>query len=288
MQTKYVLNGFPYLGKDDKKSDSQPLGEYVVLRLIEPYTMAGRNVTTDNFFTSIPLALKLLSKRTSLVGTIRGNKKGLPSLCKTKKDTMPRFSTVVYKTGNMSLTVYKSKPKKKVVILSTKHKSVVVAKKGKCLPESIEYYNSTKCVVDIADQMAKKYSVKSASRRWPLHVFFNILDFAGINAWILYKETTGINISRKRFLFYLAKELTEEWIETKTEKVPKNISGKEELLKTISEANDQILTRKWCQVGYCNNNKTKNMCYVCKKNVCGKCGTNKGYICKKCFANECM
>ncbi|CAD1479151.1 unnamed protein product [Heterotrigona itama] len=53
--------------------------------------------------------------------------------------------------------------------------------------------------------MVRKY--KSSSQRWPLQVFFNILDLAGINSWILYKETTGENISRKDYLFQLAEEL---------------------------------------------------------------------------------
>ena len=55
--------------------------------------------------------------------------------------------------------------------------------------------------------MAKKYSVKSGSRRWPLQVFFNILDLAGIIAWVLYKKTTGEQISRKDFMFQLVDEL---------------------------------------------------------------------------------
>src|ERR1043165_8175473 len=32
--------------------------------------------------------------------------------------------------------------------------------------------------------MACKYTVKDGSRRWPVQVFYNILDLAGINAWI--------------------------------------------------------------------------------------------------------
>ena len=38
--------------------------------------------------------------------------------------------------------------------------------------------------------------------------FFSILDLVRINSWILYKNTTGTNISRKDFLFRLAEELT--------------------------------------------------------------------------------
>ncbi|GFV84494.1 hypothetical protein TNCV_2481081, partial [Trichonephila clavipes] len=43
---------------------------------------------------------------------------------------------------------------------------------------------------DIANQMARKYSVKAGSRRWPVYVFYNILDLAENNSWILYQEVT--------------------------------------------------------------------------------------------------
>ena len=40
IQTKYVVDGFPYLGKNKK----QALGEFLVLKLIEPYSMKGRTI----------------------------------------------------------------------------------------------------------------------------------------------------------------------------------------------------------------------------------------------------
>jgi CO dehydrogenase/acetyl-CoA synthase gamma subunit (corrinoid Fe-S protein) len=100
---------------------------------------------------------------------------------------MPRFSFIFYRFDKSSLTVYKSKPDKKVLILSSKHQNVKVDSLSyKKLPETVSFYNKTKFGVDVTDQMARKYTVKSASRRWPLQVFFNILDLAGINSWILY------------------------------------------------------------------------------------------------------
>ncbi|KAJ8869912.1 hypothetical protein PR048_028921 [Dryococelus australis] len=45
-----------------------------------------------------------------------------------------------------------------------------------------KYYNATKFGVGLMDQMTRKYSVESASRRWRVHVFSNVLDFAYINA----------------------------------------------------------------------------------------------------------
>ena len=100
---------------------------------------------------------------------------------------MTLFSSNLYKSENCTLTVYKSKPKVKVLLLSTKHTGVRIEDSYKRVPETIAFYNKTKYGVD---QMACKYSVKARSFRWPLQVFFNIFDFAAINACILYKEYT--------------------------------------------------------------------------------------------------
>ncbi|KAJ8894099.1 hypothetical protein PR048_006709 [Dryococelus australis] len=76
------------------------------------------------------------------------------------------------------------KVNKNVILLSSLHLSVNIAENEKKTPETIQYYNATKFGVDIMDQMRRKYSVKSSSRHWPVHVFFNMLDSACINAWI--------------------------------------------------------------------------------------------------------
>ena len=131
-------------------------------------------------------------------------------MLKGKKDKMTLFSSNLYKSENCTLTVYKSKPNVKVLLPSIKHTSIQVEDNYKRVPETIAFYNKTKFGVDVIDQMAHKYSVKAGSFPWPLQVFFDILDLAAINAWILYKECTRSKISRKEFIFCLAKELTGE------------------------------------------------------------------------------
>jgi len=76
LNSKYCLNLKPYLGKDEDRVTS--LGTHVVMTLMEPYFGRGYNVTMDNFFTSVELAQKLLDKRTSLVGTVRPNRREIP------------------------------------------------------------------------------------------------------------------------------------------------------------------------------------------------------------------
>ena len=67
LKTKYVCNILPYLGKDHTRPRGERVSENVVMRLMEPFLDKGRNVTTDNFFTSLSLAKRLLSRKTTLL-----------------------------------------------------------------------------------------------------------------------------------------------------------------------------------------------------------------------------
>ena len=177
-----------------------------------------------------------------------------------KKDKMTLFSSNLYKSENCTLTVYKSKSNVKVLLLSTKHAGIQVKDNYKHVTEIIAFYNNTKFDVDIVDQMARKYSMKVGSFRRPLPVFFfffNILNSAAINTWILCKECTGSKISRKEFIFCQKSDAS-----------------------FLSLSTSEV--RKSCQVGYCKKNRSNNYCVYCKKIVCGKCTNKIQYICKKC------
>ena len=56
--------------------------------------------------------------------------------------------------------------------------------------------------------MKRLYSVKAASRRWPVHVFYNVVDMALINNWILFKQVCQSCINRREFIQRVTEELT--------------------------------------------------------------------------------
>lgn len=66
-KTAYILNSQVYTSKIVREINQ---GLRVVTVLVAPYYGSGRGVTTDNFFTSIPLVNNL-----TLTGTIRSNKR---------------------------------------------------------------------------------------------------------------------------------------------------------------------------------------------------------------------
>jgi len=59
-ENSYPLYGQLYTGKSAAGRESN-VGERIVKDLTAPYKGSGRNITTDNLFTTLPLAKSLLS-----------------------------------------------------------------------------------------------------------------------------------------------------------------------------------------------------------------------------------
>ena len=283
-KTKYLVNGFPYLGKDLHRSSSESLSEHVVMALMEPFLNCGRNVTTDNFFTSMKLAVRLEKKKTSIVGTVNRVRREIPTEIRNSKE--PRFSSKVLQSNKATLTVYQGKPSKNVLLLSTLHRTVLILDGPKKIPESIAFYNDTKFGVDIIDQMARLYTTKVASRRWPMQCLYNVLDFAAINAFVLYKEVANVKITRREFILALIMEILQNNKPNVEEEISGGIEASAVQESDISDCSNSR-KRTYCQMkkpnGPCRN-KTNKTCNKCKKFLCGKCTARKNVVlvCKEC------
>ena len=96
--------------------------------------------------------------------------------------------------------------------------------------------------------MVKNYSVKSSIRRWPLAIFFDLLDKCGLNSYILFKEAMDIKISRKDFLLQLAEEMVEEGKEERKEEKNTDQDKRKNLKRKLTCSN------KKCR------NKSKEAC----------------------------
>jgi len=82
-QSGYCLNNIVYWGKMDKMPGFGH-AETVVLQLMEGRFNKGHHIYTDNYYTSVHLARELLDQKTHLCGTVRTNRKEMPSLvCET-------------------------------------------------------------------------------------------------------------------------------------------------------------------------------------------------------------
>nr|CAH7718925.1 unnamed protein product [Callosobruchus chinensis] len=140
-QTRYILSGIPYLGKDETREQGVSLGTHVVLQLARPFLDKGRNITYDNFFTSLELAEKLKQRKTSLVGTLRRNKVEVPQPVQSGDDAY--YSTFLHKHNETLLTAYQSKRKKNVLILSSLYIRQVAKLSKKLKRKSLKLWSTT-------------------------------------------------------------------------------------------------------------------------------------------------
>jgi len=63
-----------------------------------------------------------------------------------------------------------------------------VAKK----PFAILDYNATKGAVDAFDELVGNYSCGRKSNRWPMRLFYFMIDTAGVNAYVMFGMTSGV------------------------------------------------------------------------------------------------
>ncbi|RZC42715.1 DDE Tnp 1 7 domain containing protein, partial [Asbolus verrucosus] len=101
---------------------------------------------------------------------------------------------------NSTIVSYIPKKNKNVILVSSLHHDDNIDQaRGK--PEIITTYNQMKCRVDVVDQLCSNYNCARSTRRWPMVVFYNILNVAGINSMVIHTcNNPNSNMKRRVFL----------------------------------------------------------------------------------------
>ncbi|UYV71614.1 hypothetical protein LAZ67_8003857 [Cordylochernes scorpioides] len=245
--TFYTVNMEPYVGNNRGPFYKSNASDDVVKRLVEPVSGTKRNITTDNWYTSFPLAQSLLTEHNlTLVGTLKKNKKEIPVEFLPNRNR-PIFSSIFGFNENTTLVSYVPKKSKSVILLSTMHSTMTIDEDtgDKMKPEIVTFYNQTKIGVDVVDQMSGTYSVGRRTRRWPLCIFFDLVNVAEINAQVLYNANhlQEEPIKRRHFLEKIGLSLIDEHIKERLciVSLPKDI--KLALRRIIGVANEQTIEK---------------------------------------------
>ena len=175
----------------------------VVTRLLSEISGSGRNVTFDKWYTSYLLVVSLLhDHKLSAVGmgTLRKNKREITDEFLSVKNRA-MCDSVFELDDKVTLVPYvpQTKHKKSVVLFSSMHHDDKIDLESGDMkkPEIITFCNSTKGGVDMVDQMAGEYDTSRNSRRWPLTVFYALLNVFTINAYILFCHNTENKLKRR-------------------------------------------------------------------------------------------
>lgn len=291
-KTGYLFNAYIYTGRG---SDGVTLSEeekqlnipsQSVISLTKPIAYSNRNVTADNWFSSLELVTELRAKGLTYVGTLKKNKKEiplefLPSRKRAVNSSLYGFS------NNMTLLSHVPKKYKAVLLISSMHHSASDdPQNGK--PEIISYYNDTKGGVDSLDHKCAIYTSSRRNRRWPMAIFYSLLDINAVNSFILYESYKDTpKKTRLEFLKIVAKSLTRPLMERRlmNKNLPRELTLtirrilrlKEEIQEERREVFEKRKTCYLCPPRL--QRKTKYPCYSCQNPICLECA-NK--ICKQC------
>lgn len=181
--SSYAWNLQVYTGKRNGGAPEKNQGMRVVLDMTQG--LSGHNITCDNFFTSHQLGQELLKRKLTMVGTVRKNRSELPPQLLKTENRPVESSTFVY-TADTTLVSYIPKKGKNVVLMSTLHRDGRLCGQEHQKPEMIMDYNATKGGVDNLDKLVGAYSCKRKTLRWPLVIFFDMLDISAYNAFVIW------------------------------------------------------------------------------------------------------
>lgn len=297
-RTHYLLNAYIYTGTG---SDGKYLTEeerqnllkptQAVLSLAKAQFGTNRNITTDNWYSSVELTNELLKRGLTTVGTLKKNKNEIPPQFLPHRNREEKSSLYGF-TENLTLLSYVPKVNKAVLLISSMHHSREDDPESN-KPEMIALYNRTKGGVDTVDQLCANYSSSRRTRRWPVKIFFTLVNVsAGVNGYILHQSfSTTPRLTRMNFMKELAKALVSPLMQRRLEKgfIKQELTlSIKRILNIEDEAaqhNEEFFAnRKRC--GFCPpklGRKTKYPCKKCGTPICLECTCK---LCKVCFQNS--
>ena len=164
----------------------------VVIRLISPLLGYGYHMYTDNYFTSIPLAMYLYIHRTYLTGTTRSNRVGLPEPVRRK--LAKKGDVVNYRRGPLLACAFEDK--KHVIILSTHgtgRTGEYTSKRNRkrVTPGCVHQYNKYMGGVDLSDMRIYCFQDERRTIRWNIKVSFLLFGRTLLNSFLVYQRNSS-------------------------------------------------------------------------------------------------
>ncbi|XP_063609506.1 piggyBac transposable element-derived protein 4-like [Penaeus indicus] len=166
----------------------------------------GYQLYTDNWYSSPTLFHYLQSRKTSAIGTVRTNRRGMPS------DLQASRGQIDFRSSNTGMLCLQWIDKRPVTMLSTAHTSKVITlppnRRGveRSKPEVVACYNNGMKGVDLSDQLAQSYPATKKTIKWYKKVFFYMLDMTTVNALAVHRALGG-RFSQYKFRTELVREL---------------------------------------------------------------------------------
>lgn len=215
VETDYILDFIIYTGAETRLLPYDiniGISGGVVKTLIAPYLNKGYNLYTDNWYTSPILSQYLLKKKTTLTGTVKKNRRGMPPL----KNKLSAGGVQSSHTKN--IMVLKWLDRREVFMLSTLYDDKLadsgkVDRKGVMIkkPNCVVNYNACMGSIDKTDMLLSSVECVRKTLKWYKKIFFHLIDLCILNAFSTYKTVTGKVMSLANFQLELIRQLLEKY-----------------------------------------------------------------------------
>ena len=284
VESNYVINGQVYLGKRPGQRPEVGQAKRVVLDLVDGLEESGRNVTTDQHFTGVALAKELLSKGLTLLGTVNKNRREIPTAMLPRRDREVK-STIFGYADNLMLLSHVPRRNRAVVLLSAMHD---VGEVVDGVPVAIKDYNCSKGGVDNVDKLCHAYTTLRKCNRWPMAIFFHMLDIGALNAFVVWiKRNPQWNLNnkarRKEFLFTLAESLVAPAIAERIVDRPHGLHrGVKQAIQSLNSSDAAERGADGDESFQSPNSRKRGDCVVCdeRRRINTRCHSCKNFICK--------
>ncbi|XP_003727691.1 piggyBac transposable element-derived protein 4-like [Strongylocentrotus purpuratus] len=277
-QSAYVLNLDLYEGKTQGERQNT---FNVVTNLSQNYRGFGHVIFMDNFYTSVPLFNALYTSGFMAVGTLRENRKYLPSETVGKKKQqvkqLARGETLWRQSDKLYCVTWKDT--KPVYILSTvplKKETQPVHRMAKRngqwtrieieRPDIVGLYNKHMGGVDLADKKIACYKRQTKSLKWYHKVIWYMLDIAVLNACILYNKSHNTKVKLRDFRERLSTSLIAGRTYRKTPSPPPH-DNVVRFNRTLNHAPKKMETASTCKI-HLQRVDTIYTCSVCEVRMC--------------------
>ena len=280
-ESGYTYDMKVYLGKDSRSATDDMTATHATVRhLTSRVEGLGHKLFMDNFFSSPRLFDDLLRHKIHSCGTVRPNRKDMPSDFGPKKINLRKGDVRVRTRGNLTALAWKDR--RDVYILTNmdpppEEGNFCDDRKRAVKPQIVARYNRHMGYVDISDLMANSYSMCRRNFKWTIKLFFHLLDLTVLNSWILL-SSCGAKCTHRDFRFLLVRNLIEEAGRSQDRPTPSLVGRPSAVAANIMRL-DSRYNKHWPE-----------KCSKIRCRVCSARGKRSGtaYKCSKCNVGLCV
>lgn len=276
----YLLRFEVYLGKSRDASEAGVTFD-TVMRMTQPYQNQQHILFLDSYFTSPALVNALKEKGIYTCGSVRRNRKGLPTIPKRELKSLLQGQWIPRNKSNMSFVAWKDR--KPVLILynhissaetsSLKRWNDAGAKVDIGCPTAVKDYFFHSHSVDIINQLHYSYLIGRKSRRVLFRLLWWLIDMCIVNAFTLWsidnRESTHLSF-RETLMHSLVKLLRSNSGVVQLSRA--GAGGVSLAHQHYSESSDEERDCIVCSEGRQHRVRTRFVCSKCRVHLCtGKC-----------------